>query len=228
MRHCFIIAIILLICSFTGQAQPQLKVVGTSSTSVAPTQTTLSFEVFSKKMSYESAIRDMSNRVESLNTTLRALKFKPEEIFTTNFQIDKYRDWNRVNQKDSGYYATQTVKVTFKLDKERLIDILNEVTSSNSDPFIQIRFDVDKETSARVKSTLMEAAMLDAKAKADILLKSTDYQIEGIHSIEYGGIYSPDASIYASDAVYEVVPTFTPENLTKKETVNVIYLLGAK
>jgi len=227
--------ILLTISSVAQDSTSILRVKGNSELSVKPTRTVISLTIKSINPTYAGSVEELIKRVDILTKVLRDIKFKEEEIITSNFSVNKNRIYTDGEWKDEGFVAVQTMKVQFEQDKKRLLEVLNSTTSSTADPEISLSFELDNERKLKLKSELIKLAVKDAKVRADLIATEAGYKIVGIREINYGVGYSEPDELYAvADMEYlEVeldveISNFEVANLTFSDYVNVVFIIKKK
>ncbi|REE05689.1 SIMPL domain-containing protein [Marinoscillum furvescens] len=240
MKHIFLSTLVFLmaiVANAQDTEQPTLTIKGTSSASVKPTETTVSFRIEAQGTSYTGTINELIRRVDLLTSSLKKLKFEDHEIVTSSFSVDKNKKYDRGEWKELGYLGVQNVKVTFGMEKKTLLKVLNETTDSQANPEISISFGLDKERQAKLKNELLQQAVKDARLKADLLAGAADYEVAGIKSIQYheqsgGGprpMYAMAESAELSRKADVQFSNFEADNLNFQESANIVfYLQSAK
>lgn len=177
---------LVLLLLLSVEAQTTLDITGVSSVNQKPTQTVVTFEINHKSISYESVLDKLNADINGLMVSLKKQGFDAEDITTNQFDISKSRRYTDGSWKEDGYTANQQLKVTFPIDKKRLVKVLKATTGSGSEPDVDITFSIDGETATAIKEELLVAAVKDAKAKADLIAATTGQKVVGIQKINYG------------------------------------------
>lgn len=212
-----------------------VTVQGISKVSVKPTRTVISYEIRSIEMDYAKAVESVVKRVNLLSKNLENLGFQDKDIVTTNFNVGRNTLFDRGSLKDSGFVATQVLKIQFEQNEDKLIEVLNKSTASEADPEIVVTFELDSKNKIEVQNELIKLAVLDAEKKAELIASTSNYQIIGIEDIDYHvspGGYSGD--IFPVTELNEVVTTgypiskFEASELTLSDEILVIYRITKK
>jgi len=236
MKYFILSLLVFLSVELTAQDSiSTLRVRGNSELSVKPTQTVISLTIKSIQPTYAGSVENLINRVDVLTKVLTDIKFKEEEIITSNFSVNENKIYVKGEWKDSGFVALQTLKIQFEQDKKRLLEVLNTTTSSNAAPEISLSFEIDNERKLKLKSELIKLAVRDAKTKADLIANEAGYKIIGIKEINYGLGYSEADELYAVADMENLeveldieLSNFEVSNLTFSDFVNVVFIIQLK
>lgn len=236
MKTYLFIAISLFSLQVFGQqpSQPYLHVSGQAQVAVKPTLSVVTLSIRSSSTTYAGTVEDLINRVDVLVTVLKQLKFKDQEIFTSNFSVDKNYIYDKGERKEKGFNGQQTLKVQFEQDKERLLKVLTSVANSNADPEIAVSFDLDGEQKEKLKNELIKQAVKDAHTKAQLIASQSNHQITGIKDIKYGVGSSnfPEPPVYADfqaeSRLAVEVSNFEAADLTFSDQVQIVFKIAPK
>jgi uncharacterized protein len=205
MRKLLFITLFLLstltINLFSQENQSILKLQGISVLSVKPTVSIITYDIRAISLNYVDALKDLANRVNILVEKLKENGFSNEEIITSNYSVSINNIYRRGSRTDSGYVASQTIKIEFDYNEDKLLEILNYTSKSNANPSISIAFSITKEQKINVKNQLIKLAVKDAYKKANLIVEAADYKLDGIVEISYG-INAPS---YSGEEVFMIV-----------------------
>ena len=223
---------LVLVSVINLQAQEKistLNVTGESTMNVRPTQTVITFQLAETKPTYSESIEALTSKVELLSKALQKADFTQQDIKTSNFNVRKNLVYDNGQREERGYIASQTVRVTFTQEKKRLLKILNHATSSKADPSIQINFELNEVDRKRLQNELLELAVADAHAKAEIIAKASNYSVAGIKNIIYR-VDSPGRAPIAMRNVAYVesnpgIQNFEAADLALNESVEIEFII---
>lgn len=232
MKAYLLIALSFLSIQLLGQekSQPLLHVSGEATISVKPTLAVITMTIRSSGATYAGTVEELTNRIDVLTEVLKGVKFKEQEIFTSNFAIDKNYVYVQGERKEKGFNGLQTLKVQFKQDKDRLVQVLTAAAGSNANPEIAVSFDLDAEQKKEVKDELIRQAVSDATAKAELIVAQANHQIVGIKEIRYG-VEAPNnpgpvyANFRAESAIAADVSNFEAADLSFSDQVNIVFVI---
>ncbi len=170
------------------EMEKTIRVTGRGQVAVPPDRIRLKFSLEERKDTYQEAVRASKQSVDEIRDLFVKLGFDGKELKTESFQIEavferetnKKKEWVRVFKR---YEYSHSLKIEFDLDHELLGKILGRVSRCEFHPEFKILYTVkDREA---VKNTLLENAVKDSKAKAEILAKAAGMKLGEIASIDY-------------------------------------------
>ncbi len=233
MKKMIPLMLMLALVSPTAYSQGELSVTGNASLAVKPTLTTINLSIDTKSATYPEAVEKMIERVDQLSRELKKTGFKDQDIITSNFHVDRSREFVKNMWKDSGYIARQSLVVTFPQDKKKLLEVLNTVTRSSANPSIRLSFGMDADKKESIQKELIKQAVLDAKGQADIIAAAAGYKIAGIKSIQIGYNNPGPNPMYEARAATSMlkdanieISNFEASNLKFNESVSIVYLMA--
>lgn len=182
----FIALQFLFLSNIQSQDKSTLEIMGVSELSVKPSLAVISLNIRTVKIDYSGAIDDLTQRIDLLTKSLVKKGIDKAEIVTSNFNINRNTVYQRGTRKDSGYVATQSLKVQFIYSKSKFLNVLNSVTQSSADADLSIAFDLTKEQKLKVRDELIALAVRDAQKKAALIASTANYRLDGIKKISYG------------------------------------------
>lgn len=164
-----------------------ITVKGVGSVSAAPDYVTISMELESKDMDYETAMNVAAENISHLNRALATVGFEKEAVKTTNFNVRtdyEYQKKDGVNQRVFiGYVIEHSLKVEFDFDSKRLTNALSAVGSCIAHPQLSIAFTVKDATA--IQEEMLRSAAANAKRKAEVLCDASGKVLGDLISIDY-------------------------------------------
>ncbi len=217
-----------------------LKITGIGHSSMSPNQIELKFRLCTLDKNYEKANSIHSQKLETLISSLTTLNFKKEDIKTSSFNIQtKYKSIRTLSgeykEEFEGYYINQNLVLVFDYNMDLLDKILNNISSSKTNPKLSINFTIKEKE--EFENKLLENAYTDARKKAEILAKASNQVISSIVSIDYsfGSIhlysdtmYDDENMNYKGTAKCSIGSNITPLDIEKSENVTFIFELKEK
>jgi uncharacterized protein len=196
---------------------------------------------FSVRAEGKDASEAQTKSAEKINAIIAAMKeggVEEKDIKTTNYNLaPKYKYEASVctayycppvNPKVDGYEVSQMVEVKVR-DLSKSGDLISKAGEKGATDMSNLQFTVDDENASKAQAR--EKAIVDAKAKAEVLAKNLGMKITKMTSFyeqDNGGYYPMAERSYAmgADASFKGVSPEMPigEN-TVKVTVNMTYEL---
>ena len=220
-----------------------IRVTGRGQIAVPPDRICLKFSLEERKDSYKEAVKASKKSVDAIRELFVKLGFDGKDLKTETFQIEaifereinKKKEWVRVFK---GYEYSHSLKIEFALDNELLGEILGRISRCEFHPEFNILYTVKDKVS--VKNTLLENAVKDSKAKAEILARAAGMNLGEITSIDYSWqeielANSPFGKLLDAmrlsdceedDYCDEVPMRLEPEDITASDTVTIIWQLS--
>ncbi len=234
----YILTTIILLLGYFAQAQqshPTLNVIGSSELSASPTMTIVSLSIDSKESAYDQSVKNLIRRIDLLTDDLKSIGFSEDQIITSTFSVSENYEYINNSRVKDGFHASQTIKVSFKQDKKRLLEVLNKAVSSSANATIFLSFDIDNERKDRLKKELIKLAVKDAKIKGEIIANESGFKIIGIKEINYTigyGSYNDFIPITMQPSVADQldikISNFESENLTFRDQVQITFIIEKK
>lgn len=174
----------------------------------------------------------MNRNVEQLRKRLNDVGITNEEIKTSDYSIKAVSVYSRKLEKSvpDGYAGSQNVNIEIPLDKERMDAVLKALSSEcSNDLSLSISFGInDTEV---VRKQLLRNSVTAAKINAETIADAAGITLGPIVTIEYGWSEARfnnyeedllDIPTFCRDHE-ESEPVFLPNDLTKTDTVTVVY-----
>lgn len=211
---------------------PTIQVVGSSKISIKPDIGILVISIKDHDMNFSEAIVGLNKKTVDVGKQIVAIGFKSDDIKTTDFQVNEHTVYRRGESVDSGYVATQNVKVEFPNDKENITRILNTFSKSQTDFTLNFDFKLSDGLKEKVQEELLQLAIKSSTEKAKLIAESSGVRLGKIREINYGNNYYAgmreveDRAVYAvasAVAASEPMIGFTPNDLLFTDNVLVIW-----
>lgn len=233
-----LITILLLIQSVLLYAQEKknvasISVKGTSNLKVQPDEGMLNLNATYIGLDVNQAMLGLEKKTKEIIKQIVAAGMNEKDIKTINFQLNKHIVYRRGSNKDSGYFATQSLQVKFIYSKEKVAKILNTFSESKADYNMHFNFMLSDTLMKQSELTLIKLAVKDAKTKANNLVAEAGVKLKGIKSIDYGNIANnqvyPMAKtrgmMMADDGGQGGMEGFTPNDIELNDEVLIIWEL---
>lgn len=167
-----------------GDQPPEhtISVVGSGKITVVPDQATIRLGVVLERKTAKAARRDAAEAMTNVVAAIRKLGIEEKDIATSAVSLNPVWDYNNSGAaaRIRGYQLNNIVTVTVR-DLDVLGDVLDDGVVAGATSVEGITFDVADRTAAEAKAR--EAAVADAKAKAETLASSVGVRITGVASM---------------------------------------------
>lgn len=231
----FVLSTLSLLLFSQTSDEPYLEVVGSAKIVVTPDVGTLIIQIQHIDSSFSKAITHLNRKTKDINSQLTKVGFKETEIKTTNFEVNENSIYRRGERIDSGYVATQDVKVDFDNEGTIIENILTQFSGSETDLRISFRFKLSEKTKTDVQEKVIELAVKNAFKKAEQIAKYSNAEIKSLRRINYGNNYSfgmrevqdRDETFYFGMAAPQEssLVGFTPNDMIFQDQVLVSWIL---
>ena len=231
------ISLFLLLISITSFSQqkenPTITVIGIARMTVTPDLGTLNISVSEIRLQMGDAIKALEVKSNHYNELLKELGFSEKDIKTTSFSVNQYRVYREREYIDSGYIASQKIKLEFQYDQKTLQKILTEFSKSEKPIDFSFDFQLSEQLKQKVQSQILDYAVKDGNEKANLIAKSAGLKLLRIKDIAYG-TWGRDAGMQLVEknrpyASYSAAGNdsrninFTPDDLVLRDTVMLIW-----
>lgn len=232
----FLLSIICSLHSFSqnGLAAPStLNVSGVATVSVKPDLGILMISVSEIKQDMASAVSGLGIKSDYYINLFRKLGFNEKDLKTTDFIVARNRVYRNDETIDSGYIASQNIKLQFVYSQQLLQKILAEFSTSSVPVDFSFDFELSEELKKSVQTRIIEIAVKDGQEKAQLMANACGRKLGKIVNMSYGqwmgdgGMQqlerrdSHDLKYSVSHAVQSF--NFTPDDLVFRDSVHFEY-----
>jgi uncharacterized protein len=205
---------------------PTIRVLGNGKVATEPDVAVLSFIISEEDKEYGRAVDQLNARSAALREAVAKAGEDPKELKTTSFSITVNNDYDSGRYVFRGYGGTHSFQVRLPFDQQRLGKLFSAVTASSARAQLSISFTVSDPEA--VKRRVLEAAVANAKERAEIIAAASGQKLGPILSVDYG--YS---EIRVSSAEYELAspmsegsaPEIEPADVESEDTVRIVWEL---
>jgi uncharacterized protein YggE len=170
--------------SATDSAPPEhtISVTGSGKVTVVPDLATIRLGVVIERNTAKAARQAAAEAMTNVVAAIKALGIDERDIATSSISLQPVYDYSNNGDKPRirGYQLQNAVTVTVR-DLDKLGDVLDNSVVSGATSVDGITFDVADRAAAEQKAR--EAAVTDARAKADTLAKGVGVSISGVASM---------------------------------------------
>lgn len=213
----------------------EIIVQGKSSDFFKPDEVNLNINFITKGQTYEEVLRKGILNVQYFaDEILLKNGFRLEDMKTRNFVIKEETKYDSVKHQRifEGFSFNQSAALKFDYNKDRLANIMIEISKLDNAPTCKVDFKIKNEKECR--RSILSKAYLDAQEQAMIIATAANKNLKQCVKVDF----KPFTTDYYSKAqfgtnVFEaekkcvgaaqaIVNTFTPEDI---ELVEVLYCL---
>lgn len=204
-----------------------ISVAGAGKITVVPDMATVSLGVTVEKNTAKAAREAAAEAMTKVIAALKALGIDDKDIATAMVSLNPVYDYTTQVQQLRGYQLNNQVTVTVR-DLDKLGDVLDNSIVAGANTVNGVSFDVKDRAGAEAKAR--EAAMVDARAKADTLATGGGVKITGVASISESVStpiwYAPEMSANAAGGKADASTPVMPGTTDIQITVQVSFLIG--
>lgn len=213
---------------------PTIRVTGSATVKVKPDLGVINIEVSEVRQKMADAITALTEKSNSYAAMLKSLGISETAIKTTNFQVSQNRIYKNNEHLDSGYIASQDMRIEFVYEQELLQQIVGAFAKSDSPITFNIQFELSEGLKSKVQSQIIEFSVKDATDKANSIAKASAVKLMRILTITYGNWDQPKemelvirTRSYGAGGAAEAVSTFnfTPEELVFKDALTIEWII---
>ncbi len=163
----------------------QITVEGRARVSATPDQVTFSFQMVESSLEYSPCLQGLANRVHQLRADLMAVALDVAELRTGHFGVQPRYEFHEGKQTFQGYDARQHLSICMPFDKEKLGQVLQVLSHSESKAEFQLNFGLADDQKQRDEA--LEKAVQQARRDASILAQAAGTKLGDLIEIRYGG-----------------------------------------
>ncbi|MCH6201402.1 SIMPL domain-containing protein [Aquiflexum sp. LQ15W] len=208
---------------------PLIEVEGTSELGIMPDEALIYLTLSEKALKVADATNALNKKTKSIEDALKKTRIDGYTFTVDNYYVNINRIYRNNSSKDSGYVASQTIKVKVKVADQNLIKI-TEALHQTTDMTYNMQFNISDALRKSSSSKLLELAIADAKTKAEVIAKSLGLSKLQVHRVSYssGNVIMPVMrnarammAMDMSESYQE--PTFSPEEQKLSDRVMVSF-----
>lgn len=167
----FILPVFLFALTAMAQEIPLIEVEGKSEISVMPDQALIHVNLMEKAMNVKDVTNALNKKTKSIKDAMEKTGIKDYEFTVDNYYVNVNRIYTRGTSKDSGYVATQNVKIVVKNIDEDMVEVV-ETLHQTANMGFNVSFNISEGQKKTYDKQLLELAIADAKTKAETIAAS--------------------------------------------------------
>ena len=208
---------------------PLIRVQGNGQVASTPDTVILGLELISENRDYGKATVDAARKLELLRAALPKADLTTEQLKTDSFNVGVERDYDAGKYYFKGYSVKHSLSLRLPFDPIHLGRVLAAVTASNAKASLSLSFTVADPES--VKRRVLEAAVRNARSRAELIATAAGQKLGAIHAIEYGHTEihirseSHSLSTTCESAAMDMELDLNPADIDSDDTVLVVWEL---
>ena len=175
--------LLAIVCLFIGfqmmsvaQETAKISVDGKSEIKALPDEALIRVSLTTKAMKTAEATEGLNKKAAAVTTALKKSGVENYELKADNYFVNINRVYTKGTSKDSGYVASQTLRVLVKDTGEDLVKVI-EALHNNVDMGFQLEFQLSDNKKKEYETELLQLAISDAKNKAELIANSQNVQV---------------------------------------------------
>jgi uncharacterized protein YggE len=199
-----------------------ITVKSTGNIRVKPDTAVINISLKVHAVDYSKAVKKIADEAENIKAAIVSAGYSREDLKTTDSNVDiEYANTQNIqyNRKDdkktfAGYNCLLGFILEIPFNIKQLENLLLQIAKGDSNMNFSVRFSVKDR--AAVTAQLLEDAVQDAKAKAELLADAAGIKLGSIMHMEYGGgkiadmfsktVYKASADMLSYDASIDIEP----------------------
>lgn len=202
-----------------------------------PNEIIISINFYKKESTYEDALNSGVNNVHNfVNDILITNGFNKEDMKTRSFVVKEEQKYDNITKEylPDGFSYSQHASIKFDYDKEKLANIMEQLSKMNDAPRCHITFGFKNEKECRRR--ILSNAYNDAEQQAKAIAEAAGKELKQCAKIDF----KPFTTNYFSQTNIEgnmklesgermgsagnIINTFTPEDIEISETLYCLWL----
>ncbi|MBN3583620.1 SIMPL domain-containing protein [Algoriphagus aestuarii] len=172
---------------------PLIEVEGFAERKVAPDEAVFSINLEEKAMKVTDATDVLNAKTKKLAQALEKAKIKDYKLVADNYSVNLNRIYRSGYSRDSGYVATQNLRITTNsknVDMQKIV----EAIQSSGDMSFNLNFQVSEATQKSLENELLTEALKNAESRAELIAETLNIKSIRVHRV----------SLSASQPVYKM------------------------
>ena len=211
-----------------------ISVSGSASASVEPDRVTVRFGVETQQQTSDAALRVNAELMQAVIASVRSAGVEDDEISTSSFNIQPIYD----SQQDKNTGRRSQVLTGYRVSNILLVEtgnlglvapIIDSAVAAGVNRVESVQFSLSRDVMADLKDTLIEQAVLNARAKAHKALAPLGHVITGVRDMSLADFATP-SPMYANAPRIEMARSAPTQIFASDQdvrtTVNVTFLIG--
>lgn len=176
------IATPLLVLAQDDMKIPLIEVEGYSEVKIAPDEAEFHIMLEEKSIKVEDAINALNAKTELLARRLKNVRIKDYKLIADNYSVNINRIYQKGTPKDSGYIATQQLRIVTNSNSEDLQKIVDAIKGSGDMGF-NLEFKVSEIAKRSLEDELLKQALLNAESRALLIARTLNIKSIRVHRV---------------------------------------------
>ncbi len=172
MKRILILCLAFAIASplFAQQVQqvPLIEVEGFAERKISPDEALFGIFLEEKAMNVSDAVNTLNRKTQNLADALKKARIKDFQLVADNYAVNVNRIYRSGVARDSGYVATQNLRIVTSSTNEDLQKIVDAIQNAG-DMSYNLNFGISEKTKKSLENTLLTEALRDAEARAQLI-----------------------------------------------------------
>ena len=212
-----------------AQQIPSIEVEGLSEISIMPDEAILFIQLSEKALKLSDATNALNNKTKGLEDAIKKSGAKSYNFIVDNYNVYVNKIYTKGTSRDSGYVASQNVRVRVTDMEKELVKITDAVHQSGNLGF-SLSMQVSDKLKKESQKKLLEMAIKDAQEKAETIAKTLNIKKIKVLKVQYtpqGNVFFPimrEAKMAMADmSQMREEPVFRPEEQKLTDKVIIIF-----
>lgn len=214
----------------TTSDKNHIAVTGKSEIAIKPDEAVINVHLRNKAMKVSDASSMLHKKTNLIEKQLKKSKAKDYKLTTNNYNVTVNRVYTKGTSKDSGYVASQTIKIILPNPQEDLVKVV-ELLNENDAIMFDVNFSISEKMTKMYEEQLLEKALQDAQEKASLIAKTMSLGKLSVATINYSSnapitFPRPVQMAYMrmeKNMAAEAAPSFSPEEQKLTDEVQVVF-----
>ena len=186
MKH--ILTALLISVSFFTFAQDDLKVPlieveGMAVRKVHSDEATFTITLVEKSMKVVSAVNVLNQKTNALADALKKAKIKDYKLIADNYSVDINRIYRSGIARDSGYVASQSLRIVTASKNEDIQKIVESIQNAGDMSF-NLHFQVSEASRNSMEDEMLVEALKNAESKALLIAETLGIKTIRVHRVQ--------------------------------------------
>ncbi|WP_209332422.1 SIMPL domain-containing protein [Lunatimonas salinarum] len=223
----FLLTILLTAGTCLGYSQ-QILVEGKSEMKVLPDEAVLLLTLSETAMTTSEVTNALNKKAKEVSEALKKSGVKDYDFSAENYYVNVNRIYTKGTAKDSGYVASQLIRVVVGDTSEGLVKAMEAVQQA-VDLSFQLQFRISEGKRKGYETQLLTWALEDAKRQAQVIAEAMGISEYQVHQVDYTSSTTFPPVMYRAEAMMmkasddRVGPTLQADEQTISDAVRVTF-----